>query len=92
VILSPDKHLRLDLAFQSNIEEVVISLDSSSGDPQRQFVTEAEMKQQQKQNLQRALEFAGWKIAGADGAAALLGLRPSTLTDRMRAFDLKKPD
>lgn len=92
VILSSDKHLRLDLAFQGNVEEVAVSSASSAGSPQRQFVTEAEMKQQQKQNLQRALDFAGWKIAGADGAAALLGLRPSTLTDRMRGFGLKKPD
>ncbi len=49
------------------------------------------MKQQQKDNLRRALEYAGWRVSGPKGAAKLLGLKPSTLTDRMRAWELEKP-
>lgn len=56
------------------------------------FVTEAEMKRQQRENIRRALEHAGWRVSGEGGAAELLGLKPSTLTDRMRALKLAKPD
>ena len=65
--------------------------DRPAGAGPRNFLTEKEMKQQQAENLRRALEYAGWRISGEGGAAELLGLRPSTLTDRMRSFGLEKP-
>ncbi len=39
----------------------------------------------------RALEQAGWKIHGEGGAAARLGLKPTTLTSRMKTMGLRKP-
>jgi PAS domain S-box-containing protein len=56
-----------------------------------QFLTEAEMRERQRTNLLAALEAAGWRIAGKGGAAELLGVRPSTLTDRMKALDIRRP-
>jgi len=38
-----------------------------------------------------ALEQANWKIKGADGAAELLGVKPTTLLARMKKWGLKKP-
>jgi transcriptional regulator with GAF, ATPase, and Fis domain len=38
------------------------------------------------------LEAANWEIAGRDGAAELLGLKPSTLISRMAKWGLKKPE
>lgn len=58
---------------------------------ERNFVTEAEMKRQQRENIRRALEYAGWRVSGKEGAAELLGMKPSTLTDRMRTLSLEKP-
>jgi len=55
------------------------------------FLTEAQMKEQQRANLIAALKAANWKISGKGGAADRLGLRPSTLTDRMRALEIKRP-
>ena len=63
----------------------------TSGPAQRNFVTEKEFKLQQRDNMRRALEYAGWRISGKEGAAELLGLKPSTLTDRMRTYKLEKP-
>ena len=57
----------------------------------RDFLTEKELKLQQLDNMRRALEYADWRIAGKGGAADLLGLKPSTLADRMRASGLEKP-
>ena len=44
-----------------------------------------------RQNVVRALESVGWKIAGADGAAALLGMKPSTLASRIKALGIERP-
>jgi transcriptional regulator with GAF, ATPase, and Fis domain len=38
-----------------------------------------------------ALEAAGWRVSGDNGAAKLLGIKPSTLTDRMRSLGIERP-
>lgn len=63
--------------------------DSSTGGAD--FVTDQEMQRRQRENMRRALEHSGWRVSGSGGAAELLGLRPSTLTDRMRAMGVEKP-
>jgi len=63
----------------------------ASGGNGKSFLTEQEMKRQQRENIRRALDQAGWRVSGAGGAAELLGLKPSTLTDRMRTLGLEKP-
>ncbi len=50
-----------------------------------------EMRAFERENIFRALEASGWRIAGAGGAAERLGLPPSTLTSRMRALGLERP-
>ena len=55
------------------------------------FLTEAEMKEQQRSNLIAALNAANWRISGKGGAADRLGMRPTTLTDRIRALRIKRP-
>jgi transcriptional regulator with GAF, ATPase, and Fis domain len=54
------------------------------------FLTEAEMLQQEKRNLIAALKATDWQIWGDDGAAAQLGIKPSTLTYRMKKFAISK--
>jgi len=38
-----------------------------------------------------ALEQTGWRIRGADGAATLLGLKPTTLESRIKKLGLQRP-
>ncbi len=45
----------------------------------------------ERENIVRALETAGWRVAGENGAAALLGTKPSTLSSRMKALDIQRP-
>jgi len=91
LILSPDDHLRLDLSF-SGVDSGDTELPQESGDVAvKDFVTDAEMRERQKENIRRALEHSRWRISGKQGAAELLGMKPSTLTDRMKGFGLKKP-
>ena len=56
------------------------------------FLTEAEIQRFERDNLLRALEAANWKIGGPDGAAELLGVKPTTLLSRMDKWGLKKPE
>jgi len=42
-------------------------------------------------SVRSALESSRWVIEGDDGAAARLGLRPSTLRSRMRRLGIERP-
>jgi DNA-binding NtrC family response regulator len=53
--------------------------------------TEAEMKEEQRRNIIAALETAGWRVSGKEGAAQLLGIKATTLADRMRALGIERP-
>lgn len=48
------------------------------------------MQDQVKKNMIAALEKCNWKLFGEDGAAALLGIKPTTLTSRIKRMNLKK--
>jgi transcriptional regulator with GAF, ATPase, and Fis domain len=62
-----------------------------SSTPQ-EFLTEVELERFERDNLVRALEAANWKIKGPDGAAELLGVKPTTLLSRMAKWGLKRPE
>jgi transcriptional regulator with GAF, ATPase, and Fis domain len=44
----------------------------------------------ERDHILQALEKAGWKIEGKKGAAAMLGLNPSTLRGRMRKDGIRR--
>jgi len=52
-------------------------------------VTDAEMRRLEQENIRRAMDQAGGRIYGRGGAAELLGLKPTTLTYRMKALGIR---
>jgi len=88
VILTKGTRLRLDLALGTAAKANARpeAEESASGE----FHTEIEFRAREKQNLIAALRTANWRVWGPDGAAAMLGISPSTLSYRMNAFDIKK--
>ena len=98
VILSSGRQLRLDLAMPEDEEGVPLARSlqaaSSSADSTTEatFLTEAELRQQERVNMIAALDAAGWRISGPGGAAELLGVKPSTLAYRMKVFAIEKSD
>ena len=67
--------------------------DCPSGNlAQPKFLTETEVQLRERENLAMVLEAANWKIKGPNGAAELLGIKPSTLLSRMHKWGLKKPE
>jgi transcriptional regulator with GAF, ATPase, and Fis domain len=55
-----------------------------------EFLTEAEMLVRERENLAAVLDRANWKIKGVDGAAELLGVKPTTLLSRMKKMGLSR--
>lgn len=93
VILSTGDPLRLDLSLpeaQTTARAAPGIAGSSRVEP-APFLTEAEMREQQRANLLAALDAAEWRVSGKGGAAERLGMRPSTLADRMRALKIGRP-
>ena len=91
VILTSGGRARLDLAMPEDVEiqaDVEVAPAQSDG---TDFVTDAEMREREKANLIAALRHADWRVWGPDGAAGLLGIKPSTLTYRMKALGITKP-
>ena len=52
------------------------------------LLTREELKRQERENVARALKQADGKVFGPGGAAALLGMKPTTLASRIRALGL----
>ena len=88
VILSSGPRLRLDLAMGQATRAGPVSLASQTD--ALAYLTEAEFRNKEKHNLLAALRAAKWRVWGPDGAAALLGISPSTLSYRMNAFGIEK--
>src|ERR1700751_4597137 len=59
--------------------------------PEPEYLTEPEIRRRERENLLAVLQKTGWKSRGADGAAQLLGVKPSTLISRIAKMGLKKP-
>jgi formate hydrogenlyase transcriptional activator len=49
------------------------------------------MRRRERENLFAVLQKAGWKVKGVDGAAELLGVKPTTLFARIEKLGLKRP-
>jgi PAS domain S-box-containing protein len=52
--------------------------------------TVRELEELERQNLHLALESAGWRVEGENGAARLLGINPSTLRSRLKALGIHR--
>ncbi len=55
------------------------------------IMTENEMQQLAHANMIKALEACQWKISGKDGAASRLGIKPTTLIERMKRKNISRP-
>jgi transcriptional regulator with GAF, ATPase, and Fis domain len=90
VILSRGKVLRLDLAM-SDILNAPAAPSADVKDAEASLLTERELRELERKNTLLALEMSEWRVSGPNGAAKLLGVKPTTLTDRMKKFELRKP-
>ena len=98
VITAREGRLGLDLPLAERSPRPAEPLASPSHDTHTRegevqpVLPEAEMRRRERDNLLAALEQTGWQVYGDRGAAALLGVKPSTLASRIKKMGLKKPE
>jgi formate hydrogenlyase transcriptional activator len=93
VLLSPGKELRVpvsELKQNSNGSTAMVSstLFSAAPTPAAPIAT---LEDADRQHILRALRQTEWRIAGPKGAAALLGMKRTTLQARMRKLGIRRP-
>src|SRR4029078_1021761 len=75
--------------------EPVLRIDESASGAQGASLLEAappsNLKEMERRHILQTLTLVEWHIEGPDGAAARLGLPPSTLRSRMKQFGMKRP-
>ncbi len=98
VITSSPGSLRIDLEARRPVAGPDPDAGPGAGaespatpEPREGILTEAEMKVRERENIIRALQVCGWQVFGPTGAARLLGVKPSTLTSRMKVMNNEKP-
>ncbi|MCC6822557.1 MAG: sigma 54-interacting transcriptional regulator, partial [Verrucomicrobia subdivision 3 bacterium] len=90
VILARGGPLHFDLPVTHSALTPIASTRQSGSPPALGFLTEAEMLRRERENLIAVLDQAGWKIKGVDGAAELLGVKPTTLLSRIKKMGLRR--
>jgi len=89
VISSTGSRLRLDVAIPDSSAEVSLPANTAPTD-HTDFMTSEEFRAMEKANITAALRHADWKVWGPEGAAVLLGMKPSTLAYQMKALGIDK--
>jgi PAS domain S-box-containing protein len=90
VITARDGRLNLDRALPESAKEMIAEAVLSAETPKR-VRTAKELEELERANLMAALEATGWRVAGETGAAQLLGMKPTTLSSRIKALGIERP-
>ena len=90
VILSKDGTLYLDPAWLPQRATGRPRTSVTAAGPE--IVSDEEWRRRERENLETALKQAGGRIYGRDGAAELLGIKPTTLQSRLRALGIRASD
>src|SRR3989441_3504800 len=103
VILAHDGELRFDLRSSESSppsplwgEGRPAAPKSDGGGGEVHIATRSEVatrddwKRQERESIMRALEQASGKVSGPGGAAELLGMRPTTLSSRLKAMGITR--
>ena len=90
VILSSRDRLHIDLAdHRPPGRGAGAAAGAGPTTPDRGWLTEGERLNFMRRHIQAALEASGGKVSGAGGAAERLGIRPSTLSSRMKSLGMR---
>ena len=89
VIRAQRGNLEFELPAATSAKKTVATVSGPVERPER-ILTQDEMRRLERENLLAALDAAQWQLSGSDGAAALLGLPPTTLASRIKALGLKR--
>jgi transcriptional regulator with GAF, ATPase, and Fis domain len=89
VLLSRGRTLRLDGVLAESDETTRARLSLPGRDAPRAVIRESDWRRREQENLRTALQLAQGRIYGPDGAADMLGVKPTTLISRLKALGLR---
>ncbi|WP_133718330.1 sigma 54-interacting transcriptional regulator [Methylocaldum gracile] len=82
---------RAAVLAKTPLVDIDLKLDDSSPDPPQTEASELLLEAVERGHLLKVLEESRWIIEGRTGAAAKLGLTPSTLRYRMQKLGIRRP-
>jgi DNA-binding NtrC family response regulator len=89
IITARAGELSFDLPAATEREDTARSGVAPLANGPGEILSAAEMRQQERQNIAAALRQTKGKVYGLDGAARLLGMKPTTLLSRLAKLELK---
>ena len=90
VITATAGKLRFDLPTDTKAKKAV-GTETRKAPEEGEIVTDDEMRRRERENILSALKRTKWKISGEDGAADLLGIKPTTLASRIKKMGIERP-
>jgi len=90
IIISKGKRLQFSLPNEG-IETETVYTGSAGEIAEGVTFTEIERLARDRANILTALRITNGKMSGEDGAADLLGIKPTTLASRMKSLGVEKP-
>lgn len=78
------------LHFALHADDVAPLAPSPAYAAEQPLLTDAQLREMERNNLIAVLQQTRWKISGAGGAAEFLGLNPATLASRLRALGIAR--
>ncbi|MGB5987328.1 MAG: sigma 54-interacting transcriptional regulator [Desulfobacterales bacterium] len=91
IILNRSNTLNFSSFAELSLADAPSSLRPAIPDAGRPVLTEEELKRFERQNIINALAHCKGKIYGEKGSAGLLGIKPTTLIERMKRMRIQKP-
>ncbi len=91
VLLSPGKELRVPLSELKSATLAAAGVDPSPASFTSSASSVSTREEADRHHILRALRQTEWRIAGPKGAAALLGMKRTTLQARMRKLGIRRP-
>ena len=85
-VITAGSHLNVDLP--TRVAPLAQPEKSVSSNNPSDILTEAQLRQLESDNVRKALELTQGRVFGQGGAAALLGVKPTTLASRLKKLGL----
>jgi DNA-binding NtrC family response regulator len=90
-ILAQGGALQFDLPMANPPAELTSQKPAMGNDSNAGYLTEAEIRRRERENISIVLQKTGWRIKGIGGAAELLGVSPTTLFARIEKMGFRRP-
>jgi PAS domain S-box-containing protein len=87
VIVSQNGKINWQAIIPSDVSNTHMKIETVS----EKILTSKDLIALEKENILKALKQTRWKISGANGAASLLQLPPTTLASRIKALRIERP-